>query len=118
VKLTRSQAEWCAFGLRQAVELARLVGVRVRPELPALLQLFEDELAVGFASETESHGAPEELEASLIGLIGVAEAAEILGVSPQYVRRIADALGGRRTSAGWVFDRAAVDEYGKERRRR
>lgn len=44
-------------------------------------------------------------------LIGVAEAADILGNSVQWVRRIAADLEGRRIGRDWIFQRRAVEEY-------
>ena len=42
-------------------------------------------------------------------IIGSDEVAKALGVTPRTVQRNAEALGGRRISGAWVFDR---DEIG------
>lgn len=42
-------------------------------------------------------------------LIGSHEAAELLGVSKQYVTSIADRLGGKKVGTAIVFPRATVE---------
>jgi hypothetical protein len=115
VNLTRYQVEWCAYGLRQAIALAQLTPARVRPELPALLQQLDDLLLVTCDGESESISAAE--ESRLKDPINVAQAAEILECSPQWVRQIAKDLGGRWTGSSWVFDRQTVLDYAERRER-
>jgi hypothetical protein len=94
VNLTRYQVEWCVYGLRQAIELAKLTPARVRPELPALLQQLDDLLLVTCDGESESRAGAEELVAD--ELIGTTKVAEMLDCSPQWVRHISKDLCRRR----------------------
>lgn len=66
-------------------------------------------------ARTNSEGALSLSDAK--ELIGVAEAARIVGVSKRWVQHeIASDLGGRRVSGRWwVFEKAVVEEYANER---
>ncbi|MCB5166043.1 helix-turn-helix domain-containing protein [Streptomyces bambusae] len=46
-------------------------------------------------------------------LLGVAEAASLLGCTPTYVRRLCrtGALPAQRITGGWVIEAAALDQY-------
>ncbi|MFD6972188.1 helix-turn-helix domain-containing protein [Streptomyces sp. NPDC059949] len=46
-------------------------------------------------------------------LLGVAEAADLLGCHPSYVRRLCHtgALPAQRITGGWVIEAAALDDY-------
>lgn len=115
MNLTRYQVEWCVYGLRQAIELAKLTPARVRPELPALLQQLNDLLLIPCDAESESTSVAEQL--SFKDPINVAQVAEILECSPQWVRQIKEDLGARRCNCGfgWVFDSETVARYADER---
>jgi hypothetical protein len=52
-----------------------------------------------------------ELE-SAENMIGTAELARMLSVTPRTARRRAEALGGQRISGAWVFDRDDIDDIG------
>lgn len=106
MNLSRYQVEWCVYGLRQAIELAKLTPARVRPELPALLQHLDDLLRGTCDVASEYAAGAEELR--LKDPINVTQVAEILNCSPQWVRQIAKDLGGQRTGSSWVFDRDTV----------
>ena len=60
--------------------------------------------ATGFADETNS--TELEPQSTYEDLIGVAEAAEILGCSEQWVRKIRADLDGREVSSVWISDAA------------
>lgn len=47
--------------------------------------------------------------------IDAGQAAEILGCTPQHVRRIAADLDGIRVGRRWIFDRRPVTEYARQR---
>lgn len=51
-------------------------------------------------------------------LVNLNGAAEILGVSPQYVHRLAERgeLVGAKIGASWVFRRVAVERLDRQRR--
>ncbi|MGV0717858.1 helix-turn-helix domain-containing protein [Mycolicibacterium sp. XJ662] len=49
-------------------------------------------------------------------LLSAAEVATLLGISPRAVRKAAAKLGGRKAGSQWVFERKAVDSYGRTRR--
>jgi hypothetical protein len=70
---------------------------------------------------TATGGFPRETSRTDVGTewISTAEAARILEVSAQYVRRIATSLGGRRVTGNtWIFDRKDVEHYATQRDRR
>lgn len=68
-------------------------------------------LAAGSASATKDQVGQEESE-----MIGTAEAAQILGCSDSYLRRIRADLDGRQiTKNAWVFNRKQVEEYASQR---
>ena len=64
MNISRYQLDVAVYGIRQAVELCRLHGIRLRPELSDVLQQLDDLLAM-FADEPESDGDTAELD--LIG---------------------------------------------------
>ena len=60
---------------------------------------------------TESDGAAAELDGE--DLIGPGQAAEILGCTPRWARKIHADLDGRRCGSQWVFRRQTVAEYAR-----
>lgn len=77
-------------------------------ELPSRLREHLRSLDNSFAEETkpvvgQAHSEHE--------FIDTAEAARILGCSPQYVRRIHTDLDGQRIAGRWLFDRDTVTHY-------
>jgi hypothetical protein len=67
---------------------------------------------------TVSGDPASDVPASAEPLVGVAEAAELLGVSPQWVRRQAadGLLGARQVSGRWLLERALVAAEAERRR--
>ena len=59
---------------------------------------------------------PDLEESMFVGMVGTAEAASVLGVSPRHVRRLARSLDGRRVKGAWTFDRHAVVAYATQRK--
>lgn len=78
-------------------------GKSVSPELRWLL----DQLAA-----EASHASSDPMKAQRVSS---AQAAEILGCSERYARRIAASLDGRREGARWTFDRLTVENYRLEK---
>ena len=114
VNITRSQAEWLVFALRQLIGLSRLTAsVRLRPEIPALLQHLDD-LLVASPSGTENQWAEREL--TIEDAIDTKTAAEILDRSPRWVRYIKDDLDAQKVGGRLVFERQTVLDYANERR--
>lgn len=74
------------------------------------------EEALSSQPRTNSLGVPSLSTAE--GLIGVAQAAEILSVSPRYVQKIAADLDGAKVDRKWLFKRTAIEEYAEERSER
>jgi hypothetical protein len=116
VNLSRYQVELCAYGLRQLIDLVPLTPSRVRPELRGLLRQLDDMLLVTCDHASGSDSCAEEL--MLNDPINVAQVAEILACSRQWVRQIAKDLGGRWTGSNWVFDRHVILDHARERRKR
>ncbi|MEU8891141.1 helix-turn-helix domain-containing protein [Streptomyces sp. NPDC048442] len=65
----------------------------------------------GSASDTPTPGAANVDHGSRI--VGVAEAAGLLGCHPSYVRRLCHAgrIPATRITGGWVIERTALDHY-------
>ncbi len=80
---------------------------RGRAHIPYELQRLHDYLTLSDRCSTEPATAPDP--------IGVREAADILGTSVQWVRRIAADLDGRRVGRDWIFQRSTVEEYAEAR---
>lgn len=104
--LTRCQVEWAVAGLRQAVELSRLLGIRVRRDMKDTLEQLD--VLLWFADEPGSRGGTKELDLNLMGPKAVA--AE-LGCTPQHVGRKAKDIGGQFVEGHWVFRRQDVEDY-------
>jgi hypothetical protein len=105
--------EWAAFGVRQAIRLHKLTRTEPRRELSELLQQLEDMLLA-----TSELGTQTDTRTAELGKddLTVAEAAEILDCSPEWVRRIADDLGGWRHGWQWVIPRQNVIDYANSER--
>lgn len=98
--------------LRQAIQCA---ATEIRRYQAARLPLPErlkqhwqhlHNLADGSADGTESIAPQADSE-----LIGTTEAAQILGCSARFIRRIATDLDGHRIEGQWIFNRKAVTDY-------
>jgi hypothetical protein len=107
VNVTRWQVEWAVAGLRQALELSRLLGIRVRRDMKDVLEQLDTMLM--FADEREPRSGAGELE--LLDLMGSKTVAAELGCTPQHVGRIARDIGGQLVEGRWVFRRQDVEDY-------
>ncbi|MFJ9217878.1 helix-turn-helix domain-containing protein [Streptomyces sp. NPDC102383] len=83
-------------------------GGALTPDMRAFLAALNR--AASCAPETPTP-APATVVTSRV--LGVAEAAELLGCSRQYVRRLCQAgqLPATRITGGWVIEAAALDDY-------
>ena len=104
-----------AIDLPEALRCARFAIEYSRGHAPAWLlahyRHLELLVATGSATETAETGRET-------CWITTTEAAEILGITPQYLRRekVARSFGGRRVSDSfWTFDKAEVEEHAAER---
>jgi hypothetical protein len=116
MNLTRYQLDVAVYAMHQAIELSGLVpNSRVRPEVDAVLHQLNDLLEVACDHESESVTGAGEL--TVQDSINVAQVAEILECSQQWVRQIKEKLGARRCTCGfgWVFDSETVARYADER---
>jgi excisionase family DNA binding protein len=97
--------------VRCRLELLRQSGIRPSPRLIAHYRHLELLAATGCEPETpDTADQPE--------WITTTEAANVLGCSPQYVRRptVARSLGGQFVgSSFWIFNRDEVKEYAAQR---
>lgn len=84
----------------------RPMDARMLAYLDALARGFTDETPPGSEESQSEHDVP----------LSADQAAEILGCTPQWIRRIASDLDGRRVAGRWVFSRRAVLEYAEARR--
>lgn len=82
-----------------------------------VLNRLTDLLVIGVPTSGSDTGMGFEHEsAQLDRWLDSADAAELLGYSAEYTRRIAEALGGRRFGRRWMIPRRGVQQHvnGKE----
>jgi hypothetical protein len=108
VWLSDDQAEAARYAVADLVARRRLAG---RP-VPAAVVALHRTLVAASGDGTEIGCRGEE---SGDDLIDAAAAAELLGCSSRWVRRIRADLGGRKVAGRWVFDRHTVVEYARAR---
>jgi hypothetical protein len=113
MNLTETQRQWAIYAVREVIALRRLGDRKIPPGVIALDRALwrgaEDELANALTSSDNGtacdrcreYWCPDDL-------IGPEEAAQILGCSARYVRKIASDLDGRLVGAMWVFHRPTV----------
>lgn len=100
----------CAFLAGKEIDLRREMGAPI----PAWLRRLQVRVAlerVALADSGQGFAVPEPDS----DVIGVEEAARILGCSVRTARRLAADLEGRRTGRAWIFRRAVVEEYAAAR---
>ncbi|QQM42817.1 helix-turn-helix domain-containing protein [Streptomyces liliifuscus] len=87
----------------------RADGGAITPEARTLLRDLH-QAASGAVSGT-STPAPATVDTARV--MGVAEAADVLGCNPRYVRRLCHAgrIPAQRIPGGWVIERTALDDY-------
>ncbi len=100
------------LGLRHRANLdGTAPSVRQRALLRMLTDTAEAVLAVPDARGHADTIATPHLGEFGVGEISTAEAANVLGVSPRHVRRLARSLDGRRVKGTWLFDKHALVAY-------
>ena len=113
VELPDDVFEAALCGLSMLITDRRRFGRGVPPEFVAAHR----HMTIVSACGHESGCDEEQLDAD--DLIGVVEAALLLGFTPRHVRRIRNDLGGARPpgTRDYVFRRRSVIEYAQERER-
>ena len=102
------------FALAAAVRECRRNGKALSPFLGTLIEVVY--AAMSEPGPADGHSDIPDAE-SEVELIDTATAAEILGVTPRHLRRLAPSLDGTRTRNGWVFHRGSVSDYRELRHR-
>lgn len=108
------QAALIRYCVAEMVRRRQLCGQPV-PNRIHDLRLF---LAAMTVDGTQNHSGATELVQGQGDLIDTEKAAEILGYSTRYIRRIASDLDGQRVSGRWAFNARTVTEYAEARNRR
>lgn len=98
--------------LQESAKAIRRMGLPVPGRVQHLIALCEAELAAYRATSVVGNAElpfePELPESAAEDLVDVAEAAELLGVTPRQVRNLRDQLEGRKVAGRWVFDREVL----------
>lgn len=105
--LTHDELSWARAAVGEAIVRRRNDRALVPHAYGALLQRIDSLLQDGAVCGTNGESASVEWDL----MIDTAEASRLLGCRPEYVRRIAARLGGRRVGARWVYPRQAVIEH-------
>lgn len=120
VVLVGEQARWDVLrALQMAGEAGRRDGIGVPARVVDLLRLLAASLPAptSTSAATSAEVPPLAVPAGSGTWIDVAEAAELLGVSPRQMRNRAEELGGRKNGPRWQLPREAVEERAARRRR-
>ncbi|WP_280186159.1 MULTISPECIES: helix-turn-helix domain-containing protein [Nocardia] len=104
MNLSAGDVEWLCYAVQHVIELRRRSGVPIPDRLRRLAERLFQELDL-IADEQPVTPAPAEDQ------ISAATAAQILGCSQQWVRRLAADLDGCQIGRTWVFSRRRVEEY-------
>lgn len=97
-------AYWCAASVIRGRELHNH---EVPPPVRALFNRLDAEVRLSRTRHESSSDRPQSEQ----DLIGVAEAAAILGWSVRKVQRLASDLDGEMVACRWIFSRSTVNEY-------
>ncbi|MBM7091038.1 helix-turn-helix domain-containing protein [Streptomyces sp. S12] len=98
--------------VRDLSERVRSDGGEVSPAVRGVLRALH-EAAVRPGGEGGSGAGTAGEGAASVGEVTAADAAELLGCSPRYVRRLAGSgrVAARRAGPVWLIDRASLDAY-------
>lgn len=110
MRLTDDEVRAALYVTSETVRRRQLTGAPIPGWLRALHRTL-----TGSVHGTESEAGQEE---STPELIDTRSAAEILGVSERYTRRIATDLDGTRIGGRWCFNRTTVTDYATARKER
>ena len=105
MNLTEHQVRAARYCVAEVVRRRLLNGAPVPPWLRTLHQHLSS------ADGTECQVVQQQSEA----MIDTAEAAQILGCSTRYIRRIAADLDGQHIAGRWIFNRRNVTDYAEGR---
>ena len=110
--LTAEEMSWARHAVAETIIRRTASGEPVPRELRIVLARLDDLLVIGSVVGTVFGAGSVKSEE----LLTVAEVAVLLGYSPEYVRRIAERLGGMKSGGRWLFPRHTVIEHlnGKE----
>lgn len=105
VLLTGGALDAARYAVEVAQRARRRNGLPPVASLTALADALDAAMAVGGQTDTidDAQGDPDYMTTD--------EAAELLGISPRSVRRMASRLGGRLVGGRWLVDRQAVSEH-------
>jgi hypothetical protein len=109
LRLTSQQVEAALFAVSDVVTRRRMFGQPIPPAVVALRQKLEIASVCGTETDSEAEQLKDDL-------IDSDTAAEILGYSSRWVRKIHASLDGRCIAGSWVFQRQKVIEYAEGRR--
>lgn len=101
IELNGHQAQAARYCVAEVVRRRLLTGTPVPPWLRGLHQHLSS------AHGTETQVVQQESEV----MIDTDEAAQILGCSTRYIRRIAADLDGQNIAGRWIFNRRNVTDY-------
>ena len=110
MRLTDDESRAALYVTSETVRRRQLTGVPIPAWLRALHRTLSSSVHGPGSEAAQAGSAPE--------LIDTRSAAEILGVSERYTRRIATDLDGTQIAGRWCFNRATVTDYAPARKER
>ncbi|WP_110916855.1 helix-turn-helix domain-containing protein [Mycolicibacterium peregrinum] len=101
------------FDLGAALRCARIVVALYQPRCTPPQRILDHLADLERIASSSDSGTKHEVrqEESTTELISTTEAAQILGCSTRYVRKIATSLDGHRIGRTWTFPRQEVEDY-------
>lgn len=110
IELTESQASLARYYVAEAVRRRRLTGQPLQvAAVSRLLAALADQTASGHGTSSATSRAEQSEPDDLIGIV---EAAALIGCTPRHCRRLAHQLDGIRVGTrSWVFNRHTVTNY-------
>ncbi|MEV0105555.1 hypothetical protein AB0H42_04315 [Nocardia sp. NPDC050799] len=102
----------CCYAVAEQIRTRRRTGAPI----PEWLRRTHARLSAELVSAVSDDGPAAPPTARDSKVIGVSEAARILGCSTRHVRRLAADLDGQHAGREWVFTLRAVTEYARARK--
>lgn len=99
------------FDLGAALRCARIVVALYQPRCSPPQRILNHLAHLERIASSSDSGTKHQVREEESELISTTEAAQILGCSTRYVRRIATSLDGRRIGRTWTFPRQEVEDY-------
>lgn len=109
--LREDELKACRYAVSEMLRTRRRVGAPV----PEWLRRIDARLDAELVECTSHTGHEPDTADRHSELIGVTDAARLLGCTARHVRRLAADLDGQRAGRAWVFDRRTVTEYANAR---